>query len=112
MWNVSYRFSLYSERLFHGPHHREDPFIAHPAITAKPSTLIGKGGIIRSQLNVTQKYLPTTDGAGRIKNKVEARLVGRGDCQGRSKDSAVEMNNILSNGKHCVFIPHRPNCRV
>ena len=68
MWNVEYRFSLTSERLLHGPHHHEDPSIAHPVINAKPSTLMGKGGIIRSQLNVTQKYLPTTDGACRIKN--------------------------------------------
>jgi hypothetical protein len=74
MWNMEYRSSLYSKCLFHGPHHREDPSIAHPAITAKPSTLIGKGGIIRSELNVTQKYLPTTDGAGRVNDKMKARL--------------------------------------
>jgi hypothetical protein len=78
MWNVLYRFSLYSERLFHGPYHRQDPSIAHPVIKAKPSTLMGKGGIIRSQLNVTQKYLPTTDGAGHIRDKVKACLVGEG----------------------------------
>jgi hypothetical protein len=30
---------------------------------------------------VTQKHLPTTDGAWSIKNKVKARLVGGGDCQ-------------------------------
>jgi hypothetical protein len=46
--------------------------------------------IIRSQLNITQKYLPTTDGAGRIKDKVKANLVGGGDCQDRSKYSEAE----------------------
>ena len=57
---------------------REDPATARPAIEAELRTLIAKGvfrpikqstltedqrrSVIRSQLNVTQKYLPTTDG--------------------------------------------------
>ena len=80
---------------------REDPTTARPAIEAELRTLIAKGvfrpvkqntlteeqrrSVIRSQLNVTQKYLPTTDGAGRVKDKVKARLVGGGDCQDRGK---------------------------
>ena len=38
-------------------------------------------GIIRSQMNVTQKYAPSSDGNGRVKDKLKARLVGGGDCQ-------------------------------
>ena len=80
---------------------KEDPATARPAIEAELRTLIAKGvfrpikqstltedqrrSVIRSQLNVTQKYLPTTDGTGRIKDKVKARLVGGGDCQDRGK---------------------------
>jgi Reverse transcriptase (RNA-dependent DNA polymerase) len=41
-------------------------------------------GIIRSQMNVTQKYAPSSDGNGRVKDKLKARLVGGGDCQDRS----------------------------
>jgi hypothetical protein len=41
-------------------------------------------GIIRSQMNVTQKYAPSSDGNGRIKAKLKARLVGGGDCQDRN----------------------------
>ena len=88
---------------------REDPATARPAIEAELKTLISKGvfrpiltstltesqrrGIIRSQLNVTQKYLPTTDGAGRVKDKVKARLVGGGDCQDRELYSAAETSS-------------------
>ena len=88
---------------------REDPTTARPAIEAELKTLIDKGvfrpvrtstlteaqrkGIIRSQLNVTQKYLPTTDGAGRVKDKVKARLVGGGDCQDRGLYSAAETSS-------------------
>ena len=60
--------------------------------------------IIRSQLNVTQKYLPTTDGAGRIKDRVKASLVGGGDFQERSQYSKAQVK------EYNVFIPHRPNC--
>ena len=88
---------------------KEDPTTARPAIEAELRTLIGKGvfrpiktsqltpeqraSIIRSQLNVTQKYLPTTDGTGRIKDKVKARLVGGGDCQDRSKYTTSETSS-------------------
>ena len=67
---------------------REDPATARPAIEAELRPI--KSGmltedqrcsVIRSQLKVTQKYLSTTDGTGRIKDKVKARLVGGGDCQ-------------------------------
>ena len=76
---------------------REDPATARPAIETELRTLIAKGvfrpvkhntlteeqrrGVIRSQVNVIQKYLTTTDGAGRVKDKVKARLVGDGNCQ-------------------------------
>jgi hypothetical protein len=60
---------------------------------------MGKGGSNRSQRNVTQKNFPTTDGASRTKDEVNARLVGGGDCQDRSMNSEAEINNILSNGK-------------
>ena len=88
---------------------REDPATARPAIEAELRTLIAKGvfrpvksstltadqrrSVIRSQLNVTQKYLPTTDGTGRIKDKVKARLVGGGDCQDRGKYTASETSS-------------------
>ena len=88
---------------------REDPSTARPAIEAELRTLIEKGvfrpikhstltedqrrSVIRSQLNVTQKYLPTTDGTGRIKDKVKARLVGGGDCQDRGKYTASETSS-------------------
>ena len=88
---------------------REDPATARPAIEAELKTLISKGvsrpvqvstltptqraGIIRSQLNFTQTYLPTTDGEGRVKDKVKARLVGGGDCQDRSQYSAAETSS-------------------
>ena len=35
-------------------------------------------GIIRSQMYVTQKYTPSSDGNGRVKDKLKARLVGGG----------------------------------
>ena len=88
---------------------REDPTTARPAIEAELKTLIDKGvfrpvkistlsptqraGIIRSQLNVTQKYLPTTDGTGRVKDRVKARLVGGGDCQDRTQYTAAETSS-------------------
>lgn len=34
------------------------------------------------------------DGAGRIKDKVKARLVGGGDCQERSKYSEAEASSL------------------
>ena len=79
---------------------REDPATARPAIEGlfrpvKSRTLTEdqRCSIIRSQLNVTQKYLPTTDSTGRIKDKVKARLVGGGDCQDRGKYSAAEISS-------------------
>ena len=88
---------------------REDPATARPAIEAELKTLIAKGvfrpvltssltptqrtNIIRSQLNITQKYLPTTDGTGRVKDKVKARLVGGGDCQDRTQYTAAETSS-------------------
>lgn len=79
---------------------REDPATARPAIEAELRTLLDMGvftpvhrnkltpfqrkNIIRSQLNVTQKFLPSSDGSGRVKDKVKARLVGGGDGQDRN----------------------------
>ena len=42
---------------------------------------------------MTQKYLPTTNGSGRVKDKVKARLVGGGDCQDRGKYTASETSS-------------------
>ena len=50
-------------------------------------------GIIRSQMNVTQKYAPSSDGNGRVKDKLKARLVGGGDCQDRSLYSRADTSS-------------------
>jgi hypothetical protein len=79
---------------------REDPATARPAIENELRTLLDMGvfapvhkstlsstqrrSIIRSQLNITQKYLPSSDGNGRIKDKLKARLVEGGDGQDRN----------------------------
>jgi hypothetical protein len=41
--------------------------------------------IIRSQMNVTQKYAPSSDGNWRVKDKLKARPVGGGDCQDHTR---------------------------
>jgi hypothetical protein len=46
--------------------------------------------IIRSQLNVTQKYLPATDRDGRVEDKVKASLTGGGNGQDSSQYSEAE----------------------
>jgi Reverse transcriptase (RNA-dependent DNA polymerase) len=79
---------------------REDEENARPAIEAELRTMLDKKvfspvlqstlsseqkrRIIRSQLNITQKYLPSSDGQGRTKDRLKARLVGGGDGQDRS----------------------------
>jgi hypothetical protein len=70
---------------------KENPGEALPIIRQELETLLRKGvfrgrdyasltenqrkGIIRSQMNVTQKYAPSSDGNGRVKDKLKARLV-------------------------------------
>lgn len=88
---------------------RETPDTAKPAIESELRTLVSKGvfrpvfqhkltpfqraNIIRSQLNVTQKYLPSSVGDGRVKDKVKARLVGGGDGQDRNHYSRAETSS-------------------
>ena len=88
---------------------RESPETARPAIESELRTLVSKGvfrpvhiskltpfqraNIIRSQLNVTQKFLPSSDGTGRVKDKIKARLVGGGDCQDRNHYSRAETSS-------------------
>jgi hypothetical protein len=71
---------------------KENPDEAIPVIKKELETLLHKHafhgvhyenmdaaqrkGIIRSQMNVTQKYAPSSDGNGRMKDKLKARLVG------------------------------------
>jgi Reverse transcriptase (RNA-dependent DNA polymerase) len=45
---------------------------------------VQKRRIIRSHLNITQKFLPSSDGQKRTKDRLKARLVGGGDGQDRS----------------------------
>ncbi len=88
---------------------RETPDTAKPAIESELRKLVSKGvfrpvfqhtltpfqraNIIRSQLNVTQKYLPSSVGDGRVKDKVKARLVGGGDGQDRNHYSRAETSS-------------------
>lgn len=79
---------------------KEDEENARPAIEAELRTMLDKRvfspvlqstlsleqkeGIIRSHLNVTQKFLPSSDGQGRTKDRLKARLFGGSDGQDRS----------------------------
>ena len=79
---------------------KEIPELAEPAILLELSNLLKKmvftgrhfmslsksqkDSIIRSAMNITQKVAPTSDGSGRTKDKVKARLVGGGDGQDRN----------------------------
>jgi hypothetical protein len=60
--------------------------------------------IIRSQLNVTQKYLPTSDAAGWIKDEVKARLVGGGDYKDRSQYSETEASSLKGSSVSVLLI--------
>jgi Reverse transcriptase (RNA-dependent DNA polymerase) len=55
-----------------------------------------KRRIIRSQLNITQKYLPSSDGQGRTKDRLKARLVGGGNGQDRSISTESETSPTVS----------------
>ena len=88
---------------------RESPDTARPAIESELKTLMAKGvlrpvhvskltpfqraNVIRSQLNVTQKFLPSSDWTGRVKDKVKVRPVGGGDCQDRNHYSRAETSS-------------------
>ena len=79
---------------------KEIPELAEPAILLELSNILKKNvftgrhfmslstsqknSIIRSAMNITQKVAPTSDGSGRTKDKVKARLVGGGDGQDRN----------------------------
>jgi hypothetical protein len=79
---------------------KENPDEAIPAIKKELKTLLHKYafrgvnydnmypsqrmGIIRSQMNATQKYAPTSEVSERMKDKLKACLMGGGDCQDRS----------------------------
>lgn len=82
---------------------------AEPAIMAELATLLTKKvfhavdiqsltpqqqkGILNSTMNVTQKFAPSSDGKGRIKDKLKARLVCGGNRQDRSIYSREETSS-------------------
>ena len=61
-------------------------------------------GIIRSQMNVTQKYAPSSDGNGRVKDKLKARLVGGGDCQDRNLYSRADTSSPTASTSAILII--------
>ena len=82
---------------------------AEPAIMAELATLLTKKvfhavdiqsltpqqqkGILNSTMNVTQKFAPSSDGKGRIKDKLKARLVGGGNRQDRTMYTREETSS-------------------
>jgi hypothetical protein len=48
---------------------------------------------VRSIVTRTQNYAPSSDGNGRIKDKLKARLVGGGDCQDRNLYSRADTSS-------------------
>ena len=99
---------------------KENPNEALPVIRQELETLLRKGvfhgieytsltqtqrkGIIRSQMNVTQKYAPSSDGNGRIKDKLKARLVGGGDGQDRNLYSRSETSSPTASTSAILII--------
>ena len=72
--------TLLRKRVFHG---RD-----YATLTASQ-----RKSIIRSQMNITQKYAPSSDGNGRVKDKLKARLVGGGDGQDRNLYSRIDTSS-------------------
>ena len=82
---------------------------AEPAIMAELATLLTKKvfhavdiqsltplqqkGILNSTMNVTQKFAPSSDGKGRVKDKLKARLVCGGNRQDRSMYTREETSS-------------------
>ena len=99
---------------------KENPNEALPVIRQELETLLRKGvfhgieyasltqaqrkGIIRSQMNVTQKYAPSSDGNGRIKDKLKARLVGGGDGQDRNLYSRIDTSSPTASTSAILII--------
>jgi Reverse transcriptase (RNA-dependent DNA polymerase) len=99
---------------------KENPDEALPVIRKELETLLRKKafhatdyneldhaqrkGIIRSQINVTQKYAPSSDGKGRIKDKLKARLVGGGDCQDRNLCSRADTSSPTASTSAIMII--------
>jgi hypothetical protein len=82
---------LQHKRVFHG-------------IEYKSLTQTQTKGIIRSQMNVTQKYAPSSDGNGRIKDKLKARLVGGGDGQDRNLYSRIDTSSPTASTSAILII--------
>ncbi len=61
-------------------------------------------GIIRSQMNVTQKYAPSSDGNGKITDKLKARLVGGGDGQDRNLYSRIDTSSPTASTSAILII--------
>jgi hypothetical protein len=99
---------------------KENPEEALPVIRKELETLLRKKafhgidfasltpgqqkGIIRSQMNVTQKYAPSSDGNGRVKDKLKARLVGGGDCQDRNLYSRADTSSPTASTSAILII--------
>ena len=99
---------------------REDPDGALPVIRQELETLLRKRvfhgrdytsltdtqrkSIIRSQMNVTQKYAPSSDGNGRVKDKLKARLVGGGDGQDRNLYSRIDTSSPTASTSAILII--------
>ena len=72
--------SLLHKKAFHGIH-------------VSSLTETQRKGIINSTMNITQKFSPSSDGNGRVKDKLKARLVGGGNRQDRSSYSREEISS-------------------
>lgn len=99
---------------------KENPDGALPVIRQELETLLRKRvfhgrdyatltdsqrkSIIRSQMNVTQKYAPSSDGNGRIKDKLKARLVGGGDGQDRNLYSRIDTSSPTASTSAILII--------
>lgn len=99
---------------------KESPDEALPVIRQELETLLRKKvfrgrnyedltqaqrkGIIRSQMNVTQKYAPSSDGNGRVKDKLKARLVGGGDGQDRNLYSRTDTSSPTASTSAILII--------
>ena len=83
--------TLLRKRVFHG---RDYATLTDPQ----------RKSIIRSQMNVTQKYAPSSDGNGRVKDKLKARLVGGGDGQDRNLYSRIDTSSPTASTSAILII--------
>ena len=72
--------NLLNKKAFHGIH-------------ISSLTDLQRRGIINSTMNITQKFTPSSDGQGRVKDKLKARLVGGGNRQDRTSYSREEISS-------------------